>query len=176
MEVDTIRPGDPVPDFCLPTLDGITCCLHDFRGQIVVLLFWSAECPVSRQYDAYFTQHYEAWQKQGIVLLAIDSNANYGWERICEEARTRGVPFLILRDEDNVVADMLGALTTPHVFVVDRKGRLAYAGAVDDRTFRKRVAERNYLEEALVAVLAGRKPDPALTSPYGCTIVRVAKA
>ncbi len=168
-----VQPGDTVPNFCLPDVNGQTHCLQDWRGHIVVLVFWSAECPVSREYDeAYFKPRYATWQEQGIVLVGIDSNVNYDVERIREEVAARDLPYPVLRDEGHRIADMLGALTTPHVFVVDAEGRLAYAGAVDDRTFRKRVPERFYLDDALAALQRGEQPDPAVTTPYGCTIVR----
>lgn len=160
------------PDFCLPDTEGQMHRLADYRGQIVILNFWSAECPVSRELDGYFHQRYQQWAHEGITLLAIDSNSHYEDEVIRQVKAERGLPFPILRDRGNVVADLYDALTTPHVFVIDREGVLRYRGAVDDRTFRKRVPERNYLEEALAAILADRPVPQPETEPYGCTIVR----
>ncbi|MCS7220521.1 MAG: thioredoxin family protein [Anaerolineae bacterium] len=164
--------GQLAPDFRLPDTEGQMHCLADYRGQVVVLNFWSAECPVSKELDEYFNRRCQQWAREGIALLAIDSNSHYGDEEIRRAKAERGLLFPILRDRGNVVADLYGALTTPHVFVVDREGVLRYRGAVDDRTFRKRVPERNYLEEALSAILAGRLVPQPETEPYGCTIVR----
>ncbi len=170
----TFQVGDIIPaDLCLPDLEDRRHCAGDWRGHITVLVFWSAECPVSREYDeTYFIPNYERWRQASILLFGIDSNVHYDRERIREEAQARGVPYPILRDEGHRVADLLGAQTTPHVFILDREGRLVYAGAVDDRTFRRKVATRVYVDEALAALQAGRLPDPAVTPPYGCTIVR----
>jgi hypothetical protein len=70
------------------------------------------------------------------------------------------------------VAEQYRAQTTPHLFVIDREGILRYQGALDDTNFRQRNATRFFLREAVKAVLVGHDPDPAQTTPYGCTIVR----
>jgi hypothetical protein len=78
----------------------------------------------------------------------------------------------VLLDEDHAVADLYGAATTPHFFVVDAEGVLRYAGALDDVTFRQKTPTRQFLAEAVAALLEGRLPDPAQTPGYGCAIVR----
>jgi peroxiredoxin len=165
--------GAVAPDFTLTdALSGETYSLSELAGQIVVLDFWSGECPWSRQYDAYFIERAPEWAAQGIVLLHINSNANETPADIDEVADELGISVPILHDTGNVVADAYGAVTTPHVFVVGPDGRLAYRGAVDDRSFRQREATVNYLDNALAALLAGQRPDPAETQPYGCAIMR----
>jgi hypothetical protein len=77
-----------------------------------------------------------------------------------------------LLDADGRVADLYSAITTPHVFILDREGILRYQGAVDNITFRKREATHFFLQEAVEALLAERLPEPAETPAYGCAIVR----
>jgi hypothetical protein len=72
-----------------------------------------------------------------------------------------------------VVADRYGAQTTPHLFVVDEAGVLRYAGAPDDVGFRQRVPSRDYLADAVGALLEGRAPEPASTAAFGCALVRM---
>ncbi|HEY66077.1 MAG TPA: redoxin domain-containing protein [Caldilineae bacterium] len=164
--------GQPAPDFQLSDMEGRTHRLADYRGQIVILNFWSAECPISEAFDPYFNERCEEWTRRGIILLAIDSNSHYDDDEIRRVASERKLRFPILRDRGNVVADLYGALTTPHIFLIDRQGILRYRGAVDDRTFRKREPDVNYLEEALAAVLEDRPVPTPETQPFGCTIVR----
>ncbi|HEY8020254.1 MAG TPA: thioredoxin family protein, partial [Thermoanaerobaculia bacterium] len=70
------------------------------------------------------------------------------------------------------VGHAYGARTTPHMFVIDRQGKIAYEGAIDDDpSGRQAAAQRtNYVEQSLAAEAAGRPPDPALTKPYGCSV------
>jgi peroxiredoxin len=164
--------GEPVKDFQLRAVSGESFGLGQFRGNVVVIVFWSAECPVSTEYDAFFNALSERYSEWRIVVLGIDSNVHYGQDEIVTAVAERGVRFPILRDADASIADYFGALTTPHVFIVDAEGRLAYAGAVDDRTFRQPEATVNYVDQALDALLAGETPAATETQPYGCTIVR----
>lgn len=164
--------GEMAFDFELLAIDGVTRRLADYAGSIVVLDFWSAECPWSEHYDGWLSQQAGVWARQGIHLLAIASNVNETAGLIRETVGARGITFPVLLDQDCAVADLFGALTTPHIFVIDSAGRLAYRGAIDDRSFRQRVATVNYLEQALAALQQGVQPDPAESDSYGCTIVR----
>jgi peroxiredoxin len=164
--------GGVVGDFSLLDSTGERHRLSDWRGRVVVLVFWSAECPVSAEYDAYFSELPERYPDDQVVVLGIDSNLNYGQKEIIRAISERGVDFTILRDEDCAIADRFGALTTPHVYIIDPSGRLAYEGGVDDRTFRQLEATVNYVDDALTALLAGETPSTSQTQPYGCTIVR----
>jgi peroxiredoxin len=38
-----------------------------------------------------------------------------------------------LIDADGKVGKMYGAKTTPHMYVIDKSGKLVYAGAIDDK-------------------------------------------
>ena len=155
--------GQEVGDFELTGIDGESLCLSQFRGMVTVLVFWSAECPVSTEYDAFFNGILDRYGEQRVVVLGIDSNVNYGQSEIREAAAERGVRFPVLRDPDCAVADRFGALTTPHVYIVDVSGLLVYEGAVDDRTFRQREATVNYVDQALDALLAGEEPPATQT-------------
>jgi peroxiredoxin len=165
-----IHIGQPAPDFELPDLQGALHRLNAQRGRAVVLNFWSAECPWAERADQEIEIYRQDWGEDVIVWL-IASNVNESAELLGEIAAQRRLP-VVLRDSRHKVADQYSAQTTPHLFVIDRQGILRYQGAVDDTNFRQRIASRFFLKEAVKAVLAGQNPDPAQTTPYGCTIVR----
>ncbi len=178
----------PIPPFTPPTrplqLDGelTVFTLADLRGQpyrlrervteVLVIDFWSAECPISKNYDAYFNGFTKSYGAKGVEFLAIDSNQYADEGDILRTVEERDITFPILRDPDNRVVDYFGALTTPHIFVFDRAGRLRYRGAVDDRGFDNREITINYLEEVVDSLLLGRDFASRETEPFGCTIVR----
>lgn len=165
--------GQPIPDFFLPGMDGRRYNTADYRGQILVIDFWSAECPVSRRYDAYLQGFADAYGPKGVKLLAVDSNV-YDQPRMIEHAvEEREIRFPILRDEGNVVADLYEAVTTPHIFVADANGILRYRGHIDDTNFKRKEPTVNYLEEAVDALLLDNQIQVAETQPSGCTINRV---
>ncbi|MCZ7568063.1 MAG: redoxin domain-containing protein [Ardenticatenaceae bacterium] len=164
--------GQPIPDFSLPGVDGHIYNTADDRGHILVIDFWSAECPVSERYDPYLQGFADAYGPKGVKLLAVDSNV-YDRPRMIKHAiEERKIRFPILRDEGNVVADLYEAVTTPHIFVADAGGILRYRGHIDDTNFRRKEPTINYLEEVVDALLFGNETPVAETSPFGCTINR----
>lgn len=170
--MDALIPlNQPAPDFDLPDLSGQRHALHAYRGRIVVLNFWSAECPWAERADRALLAALPQWG-DAVVLLPIASNANEPPEMLARVAEERGLP-LVLHDAGQAIADRYHAQTTPHMFVVDAGGILRYQGAFDDVTFRQRTPTRSYLLDAVQALLRGDLPDPAQTPPYGCTIVRL---
>lgn len=160
----------PAPLFCLTTVDGRIWCLEEKRGKIVVLNFWSAECPWAERADKVLMELLQQWGP-AVLWCSVASNANEPSALLEKTALERDLPVVLL-DPQNRAADLYGALTTPHFFVVDGSGILRYQGAMDDVTFRQRLPTRNFLDEAVKALLNGQLPDPAQQPAYGCTIVR----
>ena len=76
-------------------------------------------------------------------------------------------------DPTGEIGKLYDAKTTPHMFVVDKDGVLAYAGAIDSNdSFKPETIEgsTNYVTKALDALAKGEKVDPANTKPYGCSV------
>jgi peroxiredoxin len=160
------------PEFTLPDLDGRIHMLSDYRGRIVIVNFWSAECPHAKRFDADITACLSQWGTD-VTLLCIASNANESDGMLAAVARQHKIP-VVLRDADSSVADRYEAQTTPHAFLIDHRGILRYRGAVDDVSFRQREPSRFYVREAVDALLAGRLPEVTEVQPFGCSIVRYA--
>lgn len=144
--------------------------LSDFRGRIVVVNFWSCECPHSERADGLIVEWLKEWGGE-VELLSIAANRNESAQALEEAVRSRSLPGVLI-DAGHVVADLYEAVTTPHVFVVDRDGILRYRGAVDDVTFRHRTASRFFLKEAVDSLLEGHLLPLTETPAYGCAIVR----
>ena len=162
--------NQPVPDFELRDLNGKTHRLSDHRGRIVIVNFWSCECPHSERTDKAILSMFVQWQDD-VTMLSIASNRNETAEGLREAAESRRLPN-VLQDADCAVANLFEAQTTPHVFVIDRDGILRYRGSVDDVTFRQRKPTRFFLDEAVESLLAAQLPPLTESPAYGCTIVR----
>ncbi len=162
----------PAPDFSLHTLDGGRFKLSEAQGHIVVLNFWSAECPWSRRADLVLVYRQHAWEKLGIVVVGVASNPGEPESELRYEADVRQVKYPILLDTAGEVVTLYRAVTTPHFFVVDREGVIRYAGALDDATAQRRIPKVIYLDRAIAAVTNNREPNPPTTAPYGSAIVR----
>jgi len=162
--------NEPAPDFKLPDLHGDQHKLSDYRGRIVIINFWSCECPHSERVDNLMMKYLPKWDGE-VELLSIAANQNEFAQSVEDAAKARSLPMVLL-DVGHVVADLFEAVTTPHVFVVDGDGILRYRGAVDNISFRQRTASRFYLDETVESLRNGHLPALTETPAYGCTIVR----
>ena len=110
----------------------------------------------------------------GVLVVAVNSNdvGNYpedSFEEMKKRAAKQGFSFDYLFDESQELARTLGAERTPEVFLFDEERKLRYHGAIDDSRDTTAVT-RNYLQDAIDALLAGGTPDPAETPAVGCTV------
>ena len=79
----------------------------------------------------------------------------------------------VLLDHDGKVGKMYGAKTTPHMFVIDKEGKLIYRGAIDSKATTKAAdvdEAENYVTVALDNTMAGKPVSNASTKPYGCSV------
>ena len=166
----TLQLNFPVPDFELLDLHGRHHRLSEYRGRIVIVNFWSCECPHSERTDKAIMSMFVQW-KDNVSMLTIASNRNESAEDVANVSEARRLPTVLL-DANCEVADLFEAQTTPHVFVIDREGILRYRGAVDDVTFRQRVPTRFFLDLAVESLLEEHSPTLTESPAYGCAIVR----
>jgi peroxiredoxin len=167
--------GDTAPGFTLKDTAGATVSLADFKGKVVVLEWTNPDCPfVKRHYQEgtmkNLTSAYS--ESMGVVWLTInstnymDATANAGF------VKTEGITWPVLVDKDGAVGHAYGAVTTPHMFIVDAEGVVVYEGAIDDdpRGNKEAGARTNYVSNALNDMAAGKPVAVPETTPYGCSV------
>jgi peroxiredoxin len=159
------------PLFQLPDLKGMDHSLINLRGRIVVLTFWSAECTWCDRVDRELLTYLSAWKEQ-VEVWWIASNANESHELIEHVASERHLPTVLI-DNHQEVADLYGAQTTPHFFMIDKLGKLQYQGAWDDITFRQRAATQVFVPQAVEALMNNQPLKVHQTPAYGCVLVRL---
>jgi peroxiredoxin len=162
--------NQPALDFELYDRQGDLHALNAYRGKIVIVNFWSAECVHSERTDRWIVSQFAEWGSD-VELLPIAANANESPESVDQAVLARGIPRVLI-DTGHIVADRYEVICTPQIFLIDRDGILRYRGAVDDVAFRQKIATRNYLQEAVEALMQGRLPDVTGTPAYGCALVR----
>jgi peroxiredoxin len=170
--------GSAIPDFKMKdVVTGDEHTLSAHKGKVVVLSFTSQECPYSRGAEAPFAETASEYKDKGVVFMSIDSHKSTTTEQIKEYATSKNdtgkaLPYPILKDEGNEYADKLGATRTPEIYIIDKEGKLAYHGAIDNQKKSKDPDYQNYVAEALDSVLAGQPAPTPTRGAYGCTIKR----
>jgi mono/diheme cytochrome c family protein len=116
--------------------------------------------------------------KHGVQFLAINSSRQDSFTRVSAHAQEHDVPFPVLKDFDQKVADGFGAERTPEAFLLDADRVIRYHGRIDDQYgvgVRRDKPARRDLEEALDELLAGRPVTTASAETSGCPIERPSK-
>jgi peroxiredoxin len=173
--------GQPAPEFTGRDTTGNDRKLSTYQGKVVVLEWTSGECP-------YVKKHYDSGNMQKTQELAAQQGAI--WLRLISSgpgmpghvsavdadrfvAEKHAVATATILDESGEIGHLYGAMTTPHMFVIDKNGILVYAGAIDDKptTAQEDLATaKNYVKTVLNDLAAGRPVSVAETKPYGCAI------
>lgn len=170
--------GKPAPDFAFTDLAGKSRRLSDYRGKIVVLEWLNPSCPVvGRHYRSGNMQSTQAAAAAaGAVWLQINSSAMGDLDpaQSAEWQKKQGVvAAAYVRDQPGAIGRLYGAQTTPHVYVINQDGTLAYQGAIDDQPTASQAntaAAHNYVKAALAALKAGEPIAKPSTEPYGCGV------
>ena len=168
--------GAPAPAFSLADLDGDTVTLAEQQGKMVVIEWFNPQCPyvVYAHDEGPMGDLTEKWAEQGIVWLAINSNAEgtQGSDLAVnrDKAAEWGLPTVLL-DRDGQVGRAYGAKNTPQMFIVDTKGTLVYNGALDNDPLGRQGGEYEpWLDQALTDVVNGAAVRRANNKPYGCSV------
>ena len=165
--------GEAAPNFSLKDQNGKTVSLADLKGKTVVLEWFNQGCPyVIRHYKAKtMTTTADKYKDKDVVWLAINTTAGKTAEDNKSSAEAWGIPYPILSDTSTEVAQAYGAKSTPHMFVIDKEGKLVYKGAIDDDSSADGgKAKVNFVAQALDEVLAGKPVSTPETKSYGCGV------
>ena len=167
----------------LTDLDGKTMTFKDLRDKVVLIHFWSMTCPYEEVADPKVAALEARWKdKKDVVVLAINAHSNEigaappadGYKAIREHLKKKGLTGKVYVDHGNTLADLFGARSTPHCFVLDKKGTLVYEGGLDDDPKGdKGEATKQYARDAVEAVLAGKEVAVKQSKPYGCSLKRI---
>jgi peroxiredoxin len=170
---DGVSVGDRAPDFTLTDTAGNEVSLSDFEGRVMVLEWLNPDCPfVQRHYKAGTMKKLAStYGDKGVVWLTINSTNYMDAAANAKFKVSNDLPYPILVDQTGDVGRLYGAVTTPHMFIIDDSGTLVYNGAIDDDPRgSKGEGSMNYVAAALDEVLAGKAVTTAETKPYGCSV------
>lgn len=173
--------GQPAPDFTGTDTKGVAHHLADYKGKIVVLEWTNPQCPYVKKH--YGTGNMQAMQKEmtgeGVVWLSVASSAK-GREGYMDAEESNAymkesgaAETARIIDADGKIGRLYGATTTPDMYVIDKAGVLAYAGAIDDKPITREDTVKeahNYVRAAVADLKAGKPVAEPLTQAYGCGV------
>ena len=132
-----LQPGDPAPDFTLPTDTGETVTLSDLRGGRVIVYFYpTAMTPGCTTQACDFSDSLDRLRAEGYTVLGISKDTT---ERLAQFREKEGLTITLLSDVDKDVLNAWGAFGEKKLygkvvegvirstFVVDADGKIELA-------------------------------------------------
>lgn len=123
----SLKIGDRVPDFTLPSAEGKNISLSDFRGKkpVVVYFYPKDDTPGCTMESCAFRDSYEEFKEAGAEVIGISSDSPQSHQQF---ARKYQLPFILLSDREgkarklfdvpNVMFFIPGRVT----YVIDKEG------------------------------------------------------
>lgn len=175
------EPGKTAPDFTGKTVKGEDASLSSLKGKVVVLEWVNYECPfVKKHYSSgNIPKLQETYTGKGVVWITVNSSAEgkQGYlepAKLAERSAKEGNKAShIVVDSAGTIGKAYGAKVTPHLFIINKDGVLAYNGAIDSKattTAEDIETAEKLFANALDAVLDGKEVANAKNQPYGCGV------
>ncbi|MFH1174485.1 MAG: thioredoxin family protein [archaeon] len=166
--------GEKAKAFSLPGTDGKQHSLADFRKELLVIFFSCNHCPYAQAYEQRVMRLQKEFSAK-VDFIAINSNDDEkypedGFAQMKERAAALQYNFMYLRDAMQAVAKMYGGECTPHFFVFDKERKLRYQGRCDNNWKDEKAVTQHELNDAIVALLAGKPVLTPITNALGCSI------
>lgn len=180
-KLQEIKVDAPAPAFSVKDQAGKNQTLADYKGKWVVLEWYNEQCPyVKKHYGSKNMQNLQkTYTEKGVAWLTISTSAK-GKEGYVDPKKAKALyasagmsSTALLLDSDGAMGNTYGALTTPHMFVINPEGTVVYAGAIDnnDSADPKTIqGAKNYVAAALDAGMGGNPIETKNSKPYGCSV------
>jgi peroxiredoxin len=168
--------GDAAPAW--KELEGVDGKMHGLDAlkdkDVVVVIITCNHCPAAVQYEdriIEFTKKHAGspGSKVGVVAINVNNLEEDKLPKMKERAKAKGFNFPYLYDPSQKIGREYGASVTPEFFVLSKDRKIVYMGAMDDSNDPAKV-KMNYLEPAVQAALAGKKPETTETRARGCGV------
>ncbi len=171
-EIPKATQGNAAPDFSLTNVNGDVVKLADYAGKTVVLEWTNPDCPfVKRLYKTNTMQKLaDKYKDNGVVWIAVSSTSFHDDAKLKDWATEQKITYPLVNDKNGIVGKLYGAQTTPHMFIIDTKGKLAYNGAIDNDSTGGSEMPINYVDQALGELTTNKDISTATTKPYGCSV------
>jgi len=155
-------------------LNGRARSLDDFRGaDAIVIAFTGTGCPLTRKFGPALARLEKEFRDRQVAFIFVNPTLSDGADEQRQRLLELGIRSPGAMDVEARFSRALLAETTTDAFVLDKARTLVYRGAVSDQYglgFAHDAPKREFLREAIEAVLAGRRPEIAATWAPGCVL------
>jgi peroxiredoxin len=166
----------PKADVKMANVDGKSISIAEAKGpKGTLVVFTCNSCPYAQAWQSRIAELGNTYSKQGVGVIAINANdpgvsPKDDMAGMKDRAKLLSLEFPYVMDASSDVARAFGATRTPEAFLFDAKGKLVYHGAIDDNGREPDKVTARWLNDALVATVAGKTVAVQETKSIGCGI------
>jgi len=137
--------GKPAPNPKLPSVNGSTVSLQDYKDKKAVLLvFWATWCgPCKKEMPTLIKLH-EEFATKGLAIIGVSTDKDMG--SVKWFLKRHPLPYTILHDTKRKVGDLYFVKAIPRTFLIDKEGIvvkswLGWSGKEEEAEIRKELAK-----------------------------------
>lgn len=180
-QINTLTSGTIAPEINLKNVDGKTVGFNSFpKAKGFIIVFTCNTCPYAQAYEQRIIALNTKYAGQGYPVIAVNPNdpsvsAGDSFDKMQERAKTKKYAFPYLFDAGQKVTNQYGATKTPHLFLAKKSAKgivIEYTGSIDDDPQETNASRTYFMEDALKALIADKKPTVTNTKAIGCTVAR----
>lgn len=124
-DVNSLNIGQGSPGFALSDIGGHLFSNNSTQGKIVVLFFWSVECPGCLQEIHFYKKIYDKYKSDVLLMLGISVKVGERTRQFVVEEKL-GWPQVILNEEDyHEIQQNFNIQYVPDNYVIDPAGKIA---------------------------------------------------
>lgn len=136
--------GRAAPEVTAQTLAGEDVDLSELKGKVVLIDFWATNCPPCLEEFPAMKEMYQELHRQGLEVVGITLDEEQEVVERFQEKMQLPWPLVMSGDDDDATRNRYRVVTIPSLFLIDRKGEIAY---VDVRGNDLKRAVRKLLEQ-----------------------------
>lgn len=128
------------PDFTLPTADGKTLKLSDFKGKAVIIDFWATWCPPCRKGIPDLIELQNKYGSKGLQIIGVSVDQDTKPE-VIPFIKDKGINYPVVYADNKVVMNYGGIRAIPTSFVIDKQGKIvaSYEGLISSLTYENHI-------------------------------------
>ena len=136
-ESSVVGVGDIAPDFTVELLGGECVTLSELRGEVVLLVLFSHECPDCKMLMDDMQAARDYFDDLGVRILAIERDGSA--EDVETYMASHGYDFDVAVDDNRAIYNLYATMYVPRTYLIDSEGIIAHATIEYDASYVARI-------------------------------------
>ena len=136
-ESSVVGVGDIAPDFTVELLGGERETLSELRGEVVLLVLFSHECPDCKMLMDDMQAARDYFDDLGVRILAIERDGSA--EDVETYMASHGYDFDVAVDDNRAIYNLYATMYVPRTYLIDSEGVIVHATIEYDASYVARI-------------------------------------